>query len=659
MVVVEANKDNLNEAQKVAATHRHGPLLIMAGAGAGKTKTVTCRIKNLIVSGVTPDKILAVTFTNKAAREMRERVLGLIGIDPRTERSGLWALADNPHIPFVSTFHALGVYILRKHGSFINLPNSFTILDKDDQSKLIKRAIKENDLDPKQWDPRKIAGAISKQKGAGISVEEYQSKMHTDFFRQTAGEVWETYEKYLTKQKALDFDDLLLKTIEVLGVPEVREYYQNKFEYIHIDEYQDTNTAQYKIAKTLAAKHNNICVVGDVDQSIYSWRGADFKNILNFETDYPNATVVTLEENYRSTKTILAAANTVIIKNKDRKEKNLFTQNTVGEPIGLLTGFDEGEEAYLVTQTISNLIASGVDPNEIAILYRANFQSRVLEESCLRNDIPYKVLGVRFFDRKEVKDLIAFLRAAQNKDDAEAFRRVVESVPRGIGKVTLAKLFTTGFDSLPKAAQAKIKPLEDILKSINESMKTLSPSAVVKLALSKSGIEQKLKNGNDEDAERLENIRELVSLATKYDNLPAGESMNAFMTDVSLMSADEDPPGGGGENKPSVRLMTVHAAKGLEYDYIFITGLEQDLFPHVRMGSDDEEVDNEEERRLFYVALTRARKKLFLSFAQMRTIFGSKRNNQPSNFIFDIPEELFDQTPQTTNNIDTNWISID
>lgn len=647
-------KNNLNSEQQRAAEHKLGPLLIMAGAGAGKTKTVTCRIKNLIVSGVAPDKILAVTFTNKAAREMRERVLHLLGINPATERAGLWALAENPNIPFVATFHALGVYMLRKHGSFINLPNSFTILDKDDQTKLIKAAIKKNDLDPKQWDPRKIAGAISKQKGAGISVEEFQSLMHSDFFRQTAGAVWEDYEKSLQAQKALDFDDLLLKTIELLNVPEVREYYQNRFEYIHIDEYQDTNTAQYKIAKTLAAKNKNICVVGDIDQSIYSWRGADFRNILNFETDYPDATVVTLEENYRSTKTVLAAANSVIIKNKERKAKNLFTQNGVGEPIGLISGFDEGEEAYLVTQSISNLIASGVSPNEIAILYRANFQSRVLEEACLRNDIPYKVLGVRFFDRKEVKDLIAFLRAAQNESDVEAFRRVTEAVPCGVGKTTLAKLFTTGYDSLPAAAKAKIKPLQETLKSLREAMQTVSPSVLVKMALSKSGIEQRLKNGTDEDVERLENIRELVSLATKYDSVAAPEGVNAFMTDVALMSADEET----GDNKPSVRMMTVHAAKGLEFDYVFITGLEQDLFPHLRMGDEGADVDTEEERRLFYVALTRARKKLFLCYAQMRTIFGSKRNNLPSNFIFDIPEELFD-TAAMPGAPSTNWITID
>lgn len=651
---MEVKKDNLNEAQTVAANHQDGPLLIMAGAGAGKTKTLTCRIKNLIVSGVAPDRILAVTFTNKAAREMRERVLHLIGINPQTERAGLWALAENPHIPFVATFHALGVYILRKHGSFIDLPNSFTIIDKDDQTKLIKNALKANDLDPKQWDPRKIANAISKQKGAGVSLAEYQSISHNDFFRQTAGEVWAEYDKSLRAQKALDFDDLLLRTLEVLQVPEVRDYYQNRFQYIHIDEYQDTNTAQYKIAKILSSKHQNICVVGDIDQSIYSWRGADFRNILNFEADYPNATVVTLEENYRSTKTVLAAANAVIIKNKERKAKNLFTANGIGEPIGLLAGFDEGEEAYLVTQAISNLIACGARPDEMAILYRANFQSRVLEEACLRNDIPYKVLGVRFFDRKEVKDLVAFLRAAQNPADAEAFRRVIEAVPSGIGKVTLAKLFTTGEDSLPAAAQAKLKPLQTTLASLRQAMQTVTPSVLVKTALAKSGIEQKLKAGTEDDAERLENIRELVSLATKYDNLPIPEGVNAFMTDVALMSADEET----GDNKPSVRLMTVHAAKGLEFDYVFITGLEQDLFPHLRIGDEGSDVDTEEERRLFYVALTRARKKLFLSYAQMRTIFGSKRQNLPSNFIFDIPEELFDQRPAIGAS-PTNWISID
>lgn len=636
--------ESLNARQKEAVLATEGPVLVVAGAGAGKTKTIAHRIAHLIKKGVAPEQILAITFTNKAANEMRERTMQLIARRVKGEafeydsNHKLHASSSTLQAPFVSTFHALGAYIIRENARALGLTKYFSILDRDESLSVIKQAMREQDINPKELEPRRILAAISRTKGEGHSFEQF--KADENYFGSLVAMLWRRYEEILRERKALDFDDLLLKVIELwrdppAGGPTILEHYQNRWRYLHIDEYQDTNTIQYQMAKMLAAKHHNLCVVGDIDQSIYSWRGADFRNILHFERDYPGATVITLEQNYRSTKTIIAAANQVIALNRERREKNLFTENEDGELIRLLIGIDENEEAQRIAEGCRTLIERGARPQDIAVLYRANFQSRALEEAFLYHDLPYKVVGTRFFERKEVRDVIAYLKAALNPEDIESVKRIINVPPRGIGKVTLAKVFSNQKNSLPPKVAAQFSDFQKILADIKRATEEQIPSAVIKYILQRSGMEQMLREGSDEDRERLENIRELVTLAVKYDHQEDG--VWQFLTEVSLAS-DQDSM----EKKDNaVRLMTVHAAKGLEFDYVFIAGLEQDLFPH--KGIDREEKrDGEEERRLFYVALTRARKKLFLSYAQIRTIFGSRQVNYPSQFLGEIDEALLE-----------------
>ncbi|MDQ3014812.1 MAG: UvrD-helicase domain-containing protein, partial [bacterium] len=474
----------------------------------------------------------------------------------------------------------------------------------------------------------------------------FTAKAGNQFFPRLVAEVWQRYEKKLKAEKALDFDDLLLKTALLLrSNPEVRAHYQNIWKFVHIDEYQDTNKVQYMISKLLAEKTRNICVVGDIDQMIYSWRGADLQNILNFEEDYPEAKVVVLEENYRSTQTILTAANRAIEKNKNRREKKLFTKQGEGERIGTFGGYDEADEAEFIAEKARELINSGVDAREIAVLYRANFQSRVLEEAFLSSSVPYQVLGVRFFERKEVKDVLSYIRASLNPEGLADIKRVINVPARGLGKVTLLKLFSGQKDTLPAPTLQKVESFYNILGAITLTASTSKPSDTIKYVLKISGIEQSLKASKlDEDLERLENIKELVTLATKYDGMTPEEGMESLLTDAALASDQDDMI----KDQSAVKLMTIHASKGLEFDYVFITGLEENLFPSRRMGSsDDGDKDTEEERRLFYVALTRARKKLFLTYAGMRTIFGSKQINIPSEFMIEMDEDLIQAEDRT------------
>ncbi len=623
--------DGLNPQQKEAVLTTEGPVLIIAGAGAGKTKTVTYRILNLIKTGVAPESILAITFTNKAAREMKERVEKLLHEDRDLDFSMRGK-------PFVSTFHSLGVHILKQNADRLGIPRHFTIFDKSDSKRAIKEAVVASNLDPKQYDPAKISQAISKQKGNFVTAEEYKNLAGNDYFAKIVADVWGKYEAILHREKSLDFDDLLLKTARLLQTDEkVREFYQNTWKYVHIDEYQDTNKVQYTISRLIAEKHKNICVVGDTDQNIYSWRGADIKNMLNFEKHYPNPKIILLEENYRSTQTILNLANKIIEKNKFRIDKKLFTQNSVGEKVSLFEGYDEASEAQFVALKSKELIAKGVSPKEIAVLYRANFQSRALEEAFLGNEVPYQLLGVRFFERKEIKDVLSFIRASLNPESSADITRVINVPPRGIGKVTLVKIFEGKEAELPAGTRKKVENFRTLLAEIKETALKEKPSELVKLVIRKSGMEELLKSGSDEDRERLENVMELVTLATKYDTLPLGEGIEELLADAALAS-DQDSLM---KSEEGVKLMTVHASKGLEFDYVFITGLEENMFPHKRFG--DAEVsseDGEEERRLFYVAITRARKKLYLSCTQVRTIFGSKQINTPSEFIYDIDEEM-------------------
>jgi len=628
----------LNEQQKEAVLQKDGPILIIAGAGAGKTKTIAHRILHLIKNGVHPENILAITFTNKAAKEMRERVEKIIASD-KTLNIPL----SYHYKPFISTFHSLGVHIIKENSQLIGLIKNFSIMDRSDSSKLVKECLKSLDIDSKQFEPSKILNIISREKGNMVSAQDYSSGAEKNGYtlQSVVQKVWPMYENKLAQEKALDFDDLLLKSYNILkNHKDILEKYQNLWKYIHIDEYQDTNKVQYMTAKLLASKNRNICVVGDVDQSIYSWRGADIENILSFEKDYPEAKVILLEENYRSTQTILSVANEVIKNNKLRKEKNLFTKNDIGEKVSFLKALNEIEEARFIARKSQELIAKGVNPREISVLYRANFQSRVLEEAFLTENVPYQVLGTKFFERKEVKDILSFLRASLNTESLSDIKRIINVPARGIGKVTILKIFEGGKDKLPDGIKEKVNTFFNLLVKIKKETEKLKPSEVIKFIIKESGLELELQRGNDEDKERLENMRELATLAIKYDHLPKPEGIEKLLEEAALMT-DQDSLE---KNDNAVKLMTVHASKGLEFDYVFITGLEQDLFPHQGNGTEAKTPEEmEEERRLFYVALTRARIKLFLTYAEMRTIYGSQQMNLPSIFLGEFDNDYLEE----------------
>jgi DNA helicase II / ATP-dependent DNA helicase PcrA len=632
----------LNEAQKKAVETTNGPVLIIAGAGAGKTKVITHRILNLIRKGIPPQSILAITFTNKAAKEMKERVSILLSEDTRLNLP----ISINER-PFISTFHALGVHIIRENAEFLGLNRHFTIFDRNDSRRAIKESMTQCSVDPKKFEPGVVLNMISRAKGESLNQIEY-SDSAKDYIQETVAQIWQKYDNILAKEKALDFDDLLLKTALLFEKNKtIRERYSDIWKYIHVDEYQDTNRVQYKIAKYLAESHKNICVVGDADQNIYSWRGATIKNILDFEKDYPEATVITLEKNYRSTKTILAAANNVIEKNTMRKKKTLYTDNDQGEKISLIISYTDVDEARTIADISRSLVENGESPREIAVLYRANFQSRLLEESFIKKNIPYQLVGIRFFERKEIKDVLSYIRAALNRESWNDISRIINTPSRGIGKATIAKIMSGREDLLSLAIREKIKNfwklLDDIKKEIFEKM----PSEVVKFVIQETGMERALQKGDSADEEQLLNIRELVSVATQYDN-PSSESagpkyIDALLDNAALATDQDDLT----KEENAVKLMTVHASKGLEFKHVFIAGMEQDLFPFKHIDEKNiDQSEEEEERRLFYVALTRAKKKVYLSYAMIRTIYGAQRVNTPSEFIEDIEKILIDDTPQ-------------
>jgi len=624
----------LNDAQQRAVETTEGPLLIIAGAGSGKTRVITHRILHLMKSGVSPQAILAITFTNKAAKEMRERVTMLI-----SENSSLNRPISMHEKPFVSTFHALGVHIIKENAELLGLTRHFTIQDRSDSRRAIKEAMLQSSVDPKKFDPAVILNMISRAKGDGLSRLAHfdHAKGYTE---ETVATVWERYEAILAKEKALDFDDLLFKCAELLEkYPGVRDHYSSIWRYIHVDEYQDTNRIQYKIVRLLAYKTKNICVVGDADQNIYSWRGATIENILNFERDYPDATVITLERNYRSTKNILAAANNVIEKNTIRKKKTLYTENGTGEKITMIVSYSEVDEAREIADAARRLITEGVDPKEIAVLYRTNFQSRVLEEAFLKKNIPYQLVGVRFFERKEIKDVLSYIRAALNRESWSDISRILNVPPRGIGKASLAKIVSGRTDLLPPNMKASLANFWKLLDDIKLESLEKKTSETVKFVIEESGIEKLLRDGDTESEERLLNVRELVSVASQYDHLAPLEGIEALLANATLATDQDELE----KDSNAVKLMTVHAAKGLEFDHVFIAGMEQDLFPFKHVDDTDmSESEQEEERRLFYVALTRARKKVFLSYAILRTIFGTQRISNPSEFIEDIEKNLIE-----------------
>ncbi len=639
--------EGLNQPQKDAVLHTTGPLLILAGAGSGKTRVITHRIVHLIHQGVAPHNILAVTFTNKAAKEMRERVEKLVHQYPPSDR----AVIDS--LPTVTTFHALGVRILREHHETLGLRRHFVIYDRSDSLRAVKAGVEAAGYNPKEFEPKTILSKISRAKGDAKTPAAFKEAA-TSYPDRVAAEVWIRYEETLRADHAVDFDDLLIKTLRLLEeYPHIRTTLQNRYRYIHIDEYQDTNRVQFETARQLAGEAHNLCVVGDIDQNIYSWRGADIKNVLQFERHFPNTKTILLEENYRSTKNIIGASNDVIKKNKNRVEKVVFTENSEGEKISLYAAMTGIDEAEYIARTAGNIIKTGVAPSSIAVLYRTNFQSRVLEESFLNYGIPYQLLGTKFFERKEVKDVLSYLRLALNPDSTADLARVINEPARGIGKVTMLKVIEGKRAELKGATLEKVERFFQIMSDIGDAARTIVMSETIKFIMKRTGIETELKkNGTEDDLSRLENLRELVTLSIRYDELSPEDAVEALLENAALQSDQDELK--NKEEQDAVRLMTVHSAKGLEFPYVIICGLEQGLFPHERL--DDASIDHEEERRLFYVALTRAEKKVYLTYAHMRTIYGSQRVNVPSTFINDIsPEYIETANPKGWGNTSSGY----
>jgi DNA helicase II / ATP-dependent DNA helicase PcrA len=636
------NGMNPEQAEAVKATE--GPLLIMAGAGSGKTRVLTHRIAYLMVEkGVNPYNILAITFTNKAAREMKDRIGKILG----GVAEEIW----------ISTFHSMCVRILRRDIDRIGFSRNFTILDSTDQQSVIKSILKDKNIDPKKFDPRSILGSISSAKNELKTPEEF-SKEAGSYYDNVASDVYEEYQKRLRKNQALDFDDLIMTTIQLFQrVPEVLEYYQRKFQYIHVDEYQDTNRAQYMLVKMLASRFQNLCVVGDSDQSIYRWRGADIANIMSFEKDYPRANVILLEQNYRSTKRILNAANDVIQKNMNRKPKNLWTENDDGEKITYYRGDSEQSEAQFVAGKIKEMTDKGKRKfSEFAILYRTNAMSRVMEEVLLKSNIEYNIVGgTKFYDRKEIKDILAYLRLVANPDDDISLQRVINVPKRGIGSTSLDKiaryaqmndlsmmqaLEEADFIGLSPKITKSVIEFKELVKGYTQMQEYLSVTELVEEILEKSGYREMLKAEKSIEAQsRLENIDEFLSVTKSFEESNDDKSLVAFLTDLALV-ADIDKLDDDNKPQVAVTLMTLHAAKGLEFPVVFLMGLEEGVFPHSRSLMDEEEM--EEERRLAYVGITRAEEELFLSNAQMRTLYGQTKMNPVSRFVAEIPEDLID-----------------
>ena len=621
------NIEALNDKQREAVETIDGPLLVLAGAGSGKTKVLTTRIAYLVKQNeINPYNILAITFTNKAAKEMKERVIGILG-----------PMAYQIQI---STFHSLGVLIMRENYEKLGYESNFTIIDSDDSLTLIKRILKDLNLDPKEYNPRAIKNKISGAKNELMTVEEYQKYANTDFEEKVV-EVYRRYEQKLKINNSLDFDDLLMLPTQLFRMyPDVLKKYQERFKYILVDEYQDTNEAQYIIIKMMGAKYRNVCVVGDNDQSIYSFRGANYKNILNFEKDYPDAKVIMLEENYRSTGTILKAANDVIKNNKDRKEKNLWTQNEEGVKIGYHRSLDEKDEAYYVVKEIRNLTEKEVLKSEIAVLYRTNAQSRNMEEALLRENIPYKVVGsFYFYNRKEIKDLICYLKLLYNQHDDISLLRVINVPKRGIGLKTLENLTEKAslkgislYEAIDSGKELQFKNMMDKLIGKSENC---SLTELVDLVLNETGMRQELVSEDTIEAEvRLENLEEFKSITKSFEERNGIVSLEEFLMEISLVSDIEEHK----NNNNVVTLMTVHSAKGLEFDYVYLIGMEESIFPHNNSLLDRNSL--EEERRLCYVAITRAKKELCLVNAKRRTIYGMDNANPPSRFIEEINEDL-------------------
>ena len=628
----------LNPQQRAAVVNTDGPLLVLAGAGSGKTRVLTYRVAYLMEKGTPAWKILAITFTNKAAREMAERVEQLTG--------------EAGNEAWISTFHACCARILRRDIEKLGYKRQFAIYDTDDTNSVVKNILKKMNLSDKEYPPKAVRATISDAKNRMLTPEEWLKDAGSDVRNRKYYEVYKEYEKELRSNNALDFDDLLVKTLELLVQnPPVLEYYQNRFDYILVDEYQDTNAAQYELVRLLAGKKRNLCVVGDDDQSIYGWRGADIRNILDFEKDFPDAKSIKLEQNYRSTGNILDAANQVIAHNKGRKEKALWTQSGEGERIALYHALDERDEAAFISQMTKKLMNNGSRAGDVAVLYRTNAQSRVLEEAFVRGGIPYKVFGgQKFYERKEVKDLIAYMRALVNPDDDVSLRRIINEPKRGIGESTIEALLVYAMDSemslmsavldcesaeISSRAKKLVGQFSELMIDLTEIMYEKTPSDFLDALIEKTGYVKALEASKTEvNLARIENIKELQGAVTEYEKLNPEGTLTDFLENVALVSDTDNLSERGG----SVTLMTLHSAKGLEFDQVFLPGMEEGIFPLSRASYDDDLM--EEERRLAYVGITRARKRLFLSHARSRMLYNSRQANDISRFVTEIPARL-------------------
>lgn len=620
--------ENLNKEQIEAVKHIDGPLLVLAGAGSGKTKVLTTRIAYLISLGVSPDNILAITFTNKAAGEMKERISKLVGFSSKFMQ--------------ISTFHSFGLKIVKENYEYLGYDKNFVIFDADDTLTIIKKILKDKNLDPEKFNPRAIRSQISKLKNDLIDSKKYSSFSLTEF-EKVVLEVYKKYESELIKNNSLDFDDLLILPIKLFEKrKDLLLMYQERYKYILIDEYQDTNEAQYKLTKLLAGKYKNICCVGDADQAIYGFRGANYKNILNFESDYKNALVIKLEENYRSSKTILDAANSVIKNNKNRKSKNLYSNLGIGDKITYYRANSGLDEVKYVVNKIKELKDNLVSLSDIVILYRTNAQSRVFEDGLMKSGIPYKIVGgLNFYSRMEIKNLLAYLRLICNSNDNVSLERIINVPRRGIGTKTISNLYDKSYlfnvslyDAIDSGKELVFKNMIEELKSIKDTMSLVE---FIDLVLDKSGLRKELVDEKTLEADiRLENLEEFKSVAKSFEDEMGVVSLDDFLLNVSLITDNNDFK----EDNNAVSLMTIHAVKGLEFDYVFVVGLEEGLFPHQNSMFSEEEL--EEERRLCYVAITRCKKKLYLSNARMRLMYGSEQVYPISRFINEIDANLLE-----------------
>ncbi|MGK7345246.1 MAG: ATP-dependent helicase [Candidatus Nitrospinota bacterium M3_3B_026] len=631
----------LNEKQFEAVMAEGGPILILAGAGSGKTRVITYRIARLIAEGASPGRVMALTFTNKAAAEMKERALALTG----TRGGDIW----------ISTFHSACLRMLRRDAGKIGYQKDFSVYDAQDQKRLIKSCLDDLGLPEKLHPARQMAAMISsfknKLKGPEQAEKELNPRRHAEFLR-----LFHLYEKRLREASVMDFDDLLGRTVELLRREEaVRSYYRERFLHLLVDEFQDTNTAQYEIIRLIVGDHRNICVVGDDDQSIYRWRGANIGNILNFEKDYPDTKVILLERNYRSTQKILEAAGAVVARNPGRKPKKLWTSNAGGENIRLYRAFDEGDEARYVAKTINKLLDGGASLNDFAVFYRTNSQSRAIEDVLRGERIPYQIYGgLKFYERREVKDILAYFRAVLNPLDAVSFKRIINTPPRGIGAATIEKLERAaeaagaplsamlddlgGVEGLNAGAVKKLEAFREIFLKIRSAAQNMTAADALNEALTVTGYMDWLSEDKSSESQtRMENLTELVSAAEEFQEREGRASIAAFLDQAALVAEADGVDEGSG----AVKLMTIHVSKGLEFPIVFVTGLEDGLFPHARSKDDPSQM--EEERRLMYVAMTRAGRRLFITHTEARRMFGVTQVSRPSPFLRDLPPEVLEQ----------------